>query len=139
MLNFSKHVKLNYHLILFFIVEQVKKIPDIKKNSLKKYFPPKNSYERLNDFSDIVRYNHNKGKLKLRNGLTFSSDLMLLKENVKNWKIEWNEGKLYNRINGKELMYFHFILSKSKKSFKIGEVVQGKSKFWISKKGIFMV
>lgn len=89
----------------------------------------------LDDFTSIARNAEHLGKIKIRYAKTFESDLMLAKSGEKNWEVSWREGNLSNR-DGKSLLYFHFILSKNKKSFKMGDYHAELSKFRISPKGI---
>jgi hypothetical protein len=73
--------------------------------------------DELQDFTSII-FRHNKEKkIKVYCKKTFQSDLMLKKTGAKKWIIEWKNGSLINLTENKELLYYHFSLSKLKKSF----------------------
>jgi len=61
---------------------------------------------------------------------------MYRKAGIKNWKVNWKEGTLRNTITGKELLYFHFMLSKEKNQFIIETINEENNHFEISPTGI---
>ena len=79
-------------------------------------------------------YNDNLIKVSYR--ITFQSDLMFLKRRIKKWKIKWDSGILQNGQTGKELLYFHFILSKSSKKFNVDLFNKNTRAFIIQSSGI---
>jgi hypothetical protein len=60
---------------------------------------------------------------------------MLIKQGIKNWEMTWKNGVLANK-ESKELCYFHFILSKSRESFKVKKYQPGINEFMLSPQGI---
>jgi hypothetical protein len=91
---------------------------------------------KLKDFTSIVKYFQKMKEIRVYYGNTSQSDLMLKKGGIKNWQIEWHEGHLFNEKERKELLYFHFILSKLKKTFYIEKIKSGNDSFIIKKSGI---
>ena len=73
--------------------------------------------------------------LRLNNSIR--SDYFYMKKGVDNWEVEWKDGKLYDMIEKRELMYFHFL--KSKNNLKIKSVdFKAVSSFKINKKAIHL-
>jgi hypothetical protein len=60
---------------------------------------------------------------------------MLSKQGIINWEIRWKNGVL-TRKEEKELCYFHFMLSKSRESFKVNKYRPGLNEFLLSPQGI---
>jgi hypothetical protein len=77
------------------------------------------------DFNQIIIHHHKKNQIRLFQSLLYSDDIMKLREKEKKYKIKWRQGALYD--SEKEIMYFHFQLSKYEKSFRIYET--GKEEF----------
>jgi len=131
----SKALKIHYHLILSGVIRLIKKSVLYKLRD----FRPINfnaSYENPKDFSSIVKRNVVSGKLKVWYNISYNCDLMLHEQKISNWQIGWNNGKLKNLTTGKELMYFHFSLSKNSQKFKIPAFSPSIRSFKISKTGI---
>lgn len=89
----------------------------------------------LKDFTAIVRYAEQTQGLRVNSVMTFESDLMLEKQGKKNWIVNWTNGSLKNK-DDQELLYFHFILSKNRKSFTIDAFPGDLSAFTVSASGI---
>jgi hypothetical protein len=87
------------------------------------------------DFSTIVKNEENAGRIRVSYARTFESDLMLSKQGIINWEIRWKNGVL-TRKEEKELCYFHFMLSKSRESFKVNKYRPGLNEFLLSPQGI---
>lgn len=87
------------------------------------------------DFSSIVKTAEKNGLLKVAYGNTFESDLMLAKQGIRDWEVTWQDGSLRNR-DGNEILYFHFMRSKARETFKIAPFKEGLEKFHISSTGI---
>lgn len=95
----------------------------------------KSPCRRLKDFSSIVRCAEARGQIRVSRSRDFESDLMLEKRGERDWETRWNKGKLSNR-QGKEILYFHFLLSKSSGSFRIKEYKGGLKEFRLHPGGI---
>jgi hypothetical protein len=128
----TKKINIIYHLALnSFVKSPLKKIFKLFKKSV-----GRSDKESLKDFTSIIKYESLKKVINVHFNKTFQSDLMLKKEKIKNWKIEWRNGVLKNLHQNKELLYFHFPLSKTRKSFKIDGYEDNIIAFSISKSGI---
>jgi hypothetical protein len=109
---------------------------------IKRYLPTgirlsagKNPIHSPDDFSSIVKNAENTSRIRVSYARTFESDLMLIKQGIKNWEMTWKNGVLANK-ESKELCYFHFILSKSRESFKVKKYQPGINEFMLSPQGI---
>ena len=60
-----------------------------------------------------------KGKLKVLRLDFVKSDMYYEKQHIENWRVKWEEGQLFDYMGKKEIMYFHFLLSKNKPGFHI--------------------
>jgi len=96
----------------------------------------KDKFLTIKDFTSIVRYYTESGKIRVLHLRTFQSDLMLKKICVKNWYIKWDRGRLTSSHNQEGILYFHFILSKLEKSFSVQEIMPGTDSFTVTKFGI---
>jgi hypothetical protein len=72
----------------------------------------------LNDFNRIIRYLEEENKIRIYRETLYEDDIMKAIYSKGCWSMKWKGGKLYNE-NSKELLYFHFQLSKYNKSFNI--------------------
>ncbi len=112
-LKLSKKINTNYHLLLNYII----------KSPVKKVIRPiwlkwgRKETQNLQDFTSIVSASEKEIKVSFKT--SFQSDLMLKKTGINNWEIIWKNGNLMNVKEKKEILYFHFNLSKSKKEFKV--------------------
>jgi hypothetical protein len=102
-----------------------KPISFIKKTfrGIYQLFPEK--HISLKDFNQVIYHFHKNKQIRLYQSLLYSDDIMKLRQKEKNYKIHWKQGGLFDK--GKEIMYFHFQLSKYEKSFCIYE--SGKEEF----------
>lgn len=87
-------------------------IASVKKTlqKLHKYLPERN--KPLQDFNQIINYHRYKNHLRLLTNQFYSDDIMKLREMQEDYIIKWKQGSLYD--SEKEIMYFHFQLSKYK-------------------------
>lgn len=92
--------------------------------------------KKVGDFTSIVFSMKDKKLLKAFFKTTFQSDLMLRKYGISNWNFMWEDGKLINSNTKKEVLYFHFIISKNSKQFRIREYNREPLAFTINKYGI---
>ena len=131
-LNLNKNLNYSSHIILNKIVKNkiIKGLRPIKNLFLKP------SRRQKGDFSSIVKAMAAKGELNVRFKTTFESDLMLKKVGVNNWEIKWENGILINSHTQKELLYFHFLLSKNTKRFLVEKLNPNVNRFIIDKTGI---
>ena len=87
----------------------------------------KNTPYRVDSFKDFNRiieyYTQKKTFITLKKQLC-DSDTRRFRLGFKNWKVIWKSGKLYNN-EGKEILYFHFPLSKYNKSLYIEKTYTG--------------
>ena len=119
------------HISRFRLVQGLKRFIPIKPK------PHKSNKidSELNDFSSIVREAANKGQISVSYSKRFESDLMLTKLGEKDWEAIWSKGSLKNK-DGKDLLYFHCILSKDFESFKVMKYPKGLNEFRITPEGI---
>jgi hypothetical protein len=87
------------------------------------------------DFTSIVRDAEIAGRIRVCYAKTFQSDLMLTKSGEKNWKAHWKDGELHGS-SGEKISYFHFILSKKKRTFRVQPYDPHLSEFRICPGGI---
>ncbi len=92
--------------------------------------------KKAGDFTSIVFTMMDKKLLKAFFKTTFQSDLMLRKYGISNWDFLWEDGKLINSHTKKEVLYFHFIISKNSKQFRVGAYDPEPLAFTINKYGI---
>ncbi len=88
------------------------------------------------DISRVLEKEEKLGNIKILRLYCIYSDLMYNRQNNSNWLIEWNNGILFDSNAYQELMYFHFILNKNKRKFKITPY-SNQSKFKIRIDGIY--
>lgn len=119
------------HIARHRVFQNVKKLFHLKLNRTKN----KKEAEILKDFTSIVMRSVSKKEIKLFQSKTFESDLMNLKLKKENWKITWKNGLLKNDLD-KNLLYFHFMLSKDDESFQVSRYIQGIKEFSITPSGI---
>jgi len=96
----------------------------------------KSNEKRLNDFTSIVKCVESKRKIKILFNTFLLDDLMILKKRRKHWKIDWHQGSLRDTLDNKEYLYFHFMISKNLRGFKIGGFEPHQTNFFITKNGI---
>lgn len=82
----------------------------------------------LNDFNQIVDYLEKDGKIKVYRQTLYECDIMKTIYSKGYWKITWKDGKLMNE-QAKELLYFHFQLSKYMNRFTINDNLNGNNSF----------
>ncbi|MHA1757075.1 MAG: DUF6625 family protein, partial [Promethearchaeota archaeon] len=131
-LKFFQKANIAFHLLLVFIVKYLKRIFPRKIKITKR----KIDARKLKDFTTIVKYFQRIKQIRVYFGNTSQSDLAFKKVGKKNWHIKWYEGHLRNIKETKELMYFHFIISKHKKTFFIEKMEPVFDSFYITKYGI---
>jgi hypothetical protein len=73
----------------------------------------------LRDFNSVVRYFAQRGETKVYNKKLYESDFTFATQGIKNWSVEYRNGRLY--YQGAELLYFHFQLGKNSNQFYIEE------------------
>jgi hypothetical protein len=73
----------------------------------------------LQDFNQIIHHHSKTRQIRLFSQQLYGDDIMKLRKKEKRLTIKWQQGVLYD--TEKEIMYFHFQLSKYNKSFKIYE------------------
>jgi len=131
-LKLSKRINTVYHLGLNYIV----------KSPIKLIIRPiwimlrNKDNHQLKDFTSIVSAMQNNNKIKVHFSTTFQSDLMLLKRKIKKWQIRWDNGSLRNSQTGNEILYFHFILSKTSGKFRTEPFNNNTQNFYIQPSGI---
>lgn len=128
----SKKININSHLLLNYIINSpvktlIKTVWGEKK---------KNKKQDLKDFTSIVSDSLTKKEIRVRYKTTSQSDLMLIKRKITNWNIIWDKGMLRNSQTDMELLYFHFILSKSSRKFIIDTFYKKIHAFHIQSIGI---
>jgi hypothetical protein len=135
-LNISKAIKIRYHIAYSSIHKSLKKMLIYKVFKTSGKYNKAGKLPNRKDLSSIIRWNILMKKLKVWQQLTFNDDLMFRKAGIKKWNIEWNNGTLINHYSGKELMYFHFPLSRNKQTFNIHPFSTSLSSFKITQTGI---
>lgn len=119
------------HISGFRLIQKLKRFIPVK-------FKPSRGHinnAELNDFSSIVREADRKGQIRVSCSKRFESDLMLAKQGERDWEARWSNGSLKNK-EAKDLLYFHFILSKDLESFKVMKYDEGINEFRITSEGI---
>ncbi len=100
------------------------------KYKILKSLPLYHDLNLLLDKSSITK------KLKiLRLNQKIRSDHFYIKRGVENWSVIWDNGVLIDQITNKEIMYFHFLKSKSNFDFHI-DVISNHCKFKVDENGI---
>ena len=87
------------------------------------------------DMTQIIQEFEGQDNLKLYRKNMVRSDNWFTKKRIENWEIKWAKGKLTDMIDNEELLHFHFLKSKKKRSFSI-ESCQPGNTFYIRKTGI---
>lgn len=126
-LNLSKKINTIYHLSLNSIVNSP--VKDVLRPFWK--IVRKKGKAELKDFTTIVSESQQNEEIKVIYKTTFQSDLMFLKRKNRNWSLKWDHGKLINEKTGKEILYFHFILSKNSGKFRIDPFPENVQSFYI--------
>jgi hypothetical protein len=127
-INIFKRINIYIHFCAVFLIKIFKKIiPKKFKVALSDL-----RSKELKDFTSIVFHFNKEKKVKVYRSKTLQSDIMLKKTGVRSWKIKWQNGSLKNPSDNNELLYFHFSLSKLKKSFSIEPYKSGVNAFIIS-------
>lgn len=62
--------------------------------------------------TDLIKQLHREEYVRPLFKKIMKSDRFPSEENRKTWKVYWNKGKLLDSMTGKELAYFHFLVSK---------------------------
>jgi hypothetical protein len=96
-------------------------------NQLKQLFPKLKNYHRiishnneLVDFNSVIKHFSNNEKIKVFQKQLYESDFTFKVEGLRKWNILYEDGHVYNGT--KELIYFHFQLSKGLDNFQIKEI-----------------
>ena len=95
-------------------------------NIFKKFRIKGNYY--LNDFNQIANHLEKQKKIKIYRKTLYECDVMKAINNKGYWKIKWRNGKLTNE-QSKELLYFHFQLSKYSRRFSINNNINDNNSF----------
>jgi len=137
MIHLSKKLNIFYHML----IDRIYKIYKlIARNILTSHKTSHNinakTKKKLKDFTSIVKSNELDNRLKVYFQTIFLDDLMLKKVGRKNWKIVWEKGNLMDAINNKEVVYFHFLISKTLKSFHVRKFTTPIQKVTITRNGI---
>lgn len=82
----------------------------------------------LNDFNQIVNYLEKEGKIQTYRETLYECDIMKAVQDKDHWKITWKNGKLFNE-QSKEILYFHFQLSKYMNRFTINDNINEDNSF----------
>lgn len=91
----------------------------------------------IRDFSSLINRLYLDKTLAVKYHRVYYCDFTFKLENIKDWQIRWENGKLFNFLNKEEIMYFHFQLAKSKKTFTVvNHNINDLKSFTITKKGI---
>jgi len=89
----------------------------------------------LYDFTKVICQSEKEATLKVLHLDCVKSDYFYMKQNQNDWNVKWNEGELYDQKSKKNIMYFHFFMSKRTASFTILPF-RDQSSFTISETGI---
>ncbi len=138
-LKISKSIQIRYHLLVYYLVNKFRNKSFWYINAIKNYIKKKGESKMPKDFTSIVKHFMQKGDLNVKFKRTYNCDMMLFKEGIRNWVILWKDGTLRNLTTGEEIMYFHFMMSKNRKKFKIDKADLYANKFLISSEGIKQV
>ncbi len=97
-----------------------------------------NSESVPGDFNTILDQQHSKGNVRINRKTRFECDNMYKKQGITRWKIIWEKGQLISENLGekRELLYFHFMLSKQNPKFKIRVSGKNTGSFVIFPEGI---
>jgi len=90
----------------------------------------------LKDFTSIVKQHKENKDLKVHFRTIFLDDLMFQKMRIKNWNFVWDRGQLTEMNSRKEVLYFHFMISKTKDFFSVSNFNPLKSKIVVTRAGI---
>ena len=86
---------------------------------IKKHIKVKSKDEQnLVDFNSLIEYYSRTGRIKVCKNQIYDSDTRQYRLGYKGWCIKWDNGKLINS-ESKEILYFHFPLTKYNGSLKI--------------------
>ncbi len=88
------------------------------------------------DFTSLVQSLSRERIINARFSTTYSCDVTFSIKRIKKWKILWDKGKLIDLALNKEIMYFHFQISKEKKYFRVTPLKKHVNKFQVSSDGI---
>lgn len=98
--------------------------------------------KNLKDFTGIVRRYCEEGTIKARFQTNHLSDLSLRKQGIREWSVEWNYGRLAckkGNIRTQDLLYFHFMMVKENKKFRVTPMSHPIYSFQITSEGIKLV
>ena len=132
----SKKLHIFFHVGTFQTYKIIKWLVNHMNHNRINRFRRKQKYSKLKDFTSIVKHNQKQETLKVHFNTLFLDDLILRKNRKKDWKVIWDEGKLTEPGNSRFILYFHFMISKTKRNFHISKFNPLKSKIVITKKGI---
>lgn len=136
-IRFSKMLNIFYHLLFdrIFKIYKIIKYFFLISSGTRANIRKKTNIQ-LRDFTSIVNSNVLSNKIRAHFKTIFLDDLMFKKSRLENWKIVWEKGKLTDVSNNNEIVYFHFMVSKNRKSFHIGKFSPSLKKFTITWNGI---
>lgn len=83
-----------------------------------KYHLAKSSARDFRDLDLISKNMAQKGEISLFRKDMVRSDLWYRKQDIPDWEIIWENGKLYDKKKGEELLHFHLIRSKHDPQFR---------------------
>jgi hypothetical protein len=113
---------------VFFKQKIIQKVKQVFPG-LKKYGRRKSNGFRLIDFNSVIKNNILNSNLKVFHERLYESDFTFKVNGLKQWKVNFKNGHVY--YGGKELLYFHFQLSKDLKDFTFVEIDD--DKFFLEK------
>lgn len=73
----------------------------------------------LKDFTSIIKFNLQLKNIGVLSQKQYICDITLNKKKFKNWQIIWDNGQLFIKEPRQEVIYYHFLIRKYKKDFKI--------------------
>jgi hypothetical protein len=76
------------------------------------------------DISSIINLEEEAGRLRVYRKNMVRSDKWYEKQNLRNWKVDWENGRLFDASSKKDLLYFHFLKSKYRDGFRISPAVR---------------
>lgn len=118
---YDKKIKMRIkkHLVLSYLKKNylLSALYSFQKRIMSYLFPDRSKNTKLRDFNNIVNYYSDIDELQLYKSDVYMDDILKRISNKKKWMIVWEDGKLFDEK--KELLYFHFQLSKFNSHFKI--------------------
>lgn len=90
------------------------------------------------DFNAILQQQYIKKHIRISYKTRFECDTMYKKQGITRWKIQWEKGNLFseNAVIRKDILYFHFMLSKQNRKFRIRKPLNSTDEFIIVPDGI---